>query len=273
MLAAAHEMNEQQFLFLQQLLTDRTGIRFRGRDHLAIKLSRRLRCLGLSDYDRYIALIRREPDELAHAIEAVTTNETFFFRDAIHFSALEQYMGKQFDAKREFRIWSTASSSGEEAYSIAMTVHAWAAARGLPLHTLKITGSDIDRSVLRHAVEGIYHRWQIERTPADYRTFLLRHLEQGGEDFFSIKPHIRSMVRFKRFNLTEPIPFIGTLDVIFCRNVFMYFSQDLRNEIFTGMHRALKPGGLLVMGLCEPLPASLLLGFTSMGHAMYVKTE
>jgi chemotaxis protein methyltransferase CheR len=101
----------------------------------------------------------------------------------------------------------------------------------------------------------------------------MRHLEPNGEDLFSIKPHIRSMVRFKRFNLTEPLPFIRALDVIFCRNVFMYFGQSLRNELFTGMHRALRPGGLLVMGLCEPLPADLSLGFISMGHSMYVKTE
>lgn len=268
-----HAMDDQQFSVLQQLLTDRTGIRFRGRTHLSIKLSRRLHALGLADYDQYIALIRQQPGEIAHAIEAVTTNETFFFRDSIHLTALENYLEKYLPPDRTFRIWSAASSSGEEAYSIAMTVHAWAATRGVSLNTVKIIGSDIDRRVLRRAVEGVYHRCQIDRTPAEYKPILLRHLEQEGGNFFSIKPHIRTMVQFKRFNLTQPLPFSRELDVIFCRNVFMYFGQNLRNEIFTGMHRILRPGGLLVMGLCEPMPVDLPLGFKYKGHSMYVKTE
>jgi len=268
-----YEMDDRQFSVLQQLLTDRTGIRFRGRTHLSTKLSRRLRALGLADYGQYISLIRKQPGETAHAIEAVTTNETFFFRDGIHLGALENYLDRHLNPTRTFRIWSAASSSGEEAYSIAMTVHAWSAKREIPLHMVRITGSDIDRSVLRRAVEGVYHRCNIERTPADYKAFLMRYLEQDGGDCFSIKPHIKTMVRFKHFNLTQPLPFSRALDVIFCRNVFMYFGQSLRNEIFTGMHRVLRPGGLLVMGLCEPMPIELPLGFKYAGHSMYVKTE
>lgn len=268
----AYEMDEQQFLFLQQLLTGRTGIRFRDQAHLCRKLDSRLRTLNLDSYARYIELIKKKSDEILHAIEAVTTNETFFFRDFIHLIALEKYLDTYLNATRVFRIWSAASSSGEEVYSIAMTVHAWATARRIAPHNIRITGSDIDRSVLKRAIDGLYHRCQVERTPQDYKAFLLRYLEQHSSDYFNVKPHIKAMVRFKRFNLTQPLPFSRKLDVIFCRNVFLYFSQALRNEIFTSMHQALRPGGLLVMGLCEPMPVDLPLGFTYVGNSMYTKT-
>lgn len=272
MTVETHEMDEQQFLLLQQLLTDKTGIRFRDRAHLSRKLGSRLRALRLDSYTRYIELIKKKSDELLHAIEAVTTNETFFFRDVIHLIALENYLDNHLSPTRVFRIWSAASSSGEEVYSIAMTVHAWATARSISPHSIRITGSDIDRSVLKRAVEGLYHRFQVERTPKDYTAFLLRYLEQDGGDYFNVQPYIKKMVHFKHFNLTQPLPFSQMLDVIFCRNVFMYFSQKLRNEIFTNMHRALRPGGLLVMGLCEPMPVDLPLGFKYAGNSMYTKT-
>jgi len=273
MAADTDAMDEKQFLFLQKLLTDKTGIRFRDRAHLSRKLDSRLRSLKLKNYAPYIKLIKKNPGEIPLAIEAVTTNETFFFRDFIHLVALEKYLDKHMNATRSFKIWSAASSSGEEVYSIAMTVQAWAAARRIPPSTIKIIGSDIDRVVLKRATEGLYHRYQVERTPKNYKAFLLRYLEQNNEDYFSVKPHIKKMVCFKRFNLTRPLPFNQTLDVIFCRNVFLYFNQNLRNEIFTGMHRALKPGGLLVMGLCEPMPIDLPLGFKYVGNSMYMKTE
>ena len=92
MTVETHEMDEQQFLFLQQLLTDKTGIRFRDRAHLSRKLGSRLRALNLDSYARYIELIKKKSDEILHAIEAVTTNETFFFRDFIHLIALEKYL-------------------------------------------------------------------------------------------------------------------------------------------------------------------------------------
>jgi chemotaxis protein methyltransferase CheR len=273
MVANTPDMDEQQFLFLEQLLTGRTGIRFRDRAHLSRKLGSRLRALKMKTYVPYIELIKKKSDEIPLAIEAVTTNETFFFRDFIHLVALEKYLDKHMNATRSFKIWSAASSSGEEVYSIAMTVQAWAKARRISPRTIKIIGSDIDRAVLKRATEGLYHSHQIERTPQDYKAFLLRYLEQNGEDYFSVKPHIKKMVCFKRFNLTRPLPFSQTLDVIFCRNVFLYFNQNLRNEIFTGLHRALRPGGLLVMGLCEPMPIDLPLGFKYVGNSMYMKTE
>jgi chemotaxis protein methyltransferase CheR len=259
-------------LFLRQLLTDRTGINFRDKAHLCRKLDSRLRALNLDSYARYIELITKKSDEILHAIEAVTNNETFFFRDFIHLIALEKYLDNYVNTARVFRIWSAASSSGEEAYSIAMIVHAWAAARHIAPHNIRITGSDIDRSVLKRASDGRYHRSQVERTPKDYKAFLLRYLEQHSGDYFNVKPHIKAMVSFKRFNLTQPLPFSQSLDVIFCRNVFLYFSQALRNQIFTNMHHALRPGGLLIMGMCEPMPVDLPLGFTYRGNSMYTKT-
>jgi len=268
-----HEMDEQQFLFLQQLLTGKTGIRFRDRAHLSRKLGSRLRVLKLNSYAPYIKLIKKNPAEIPLAIEAITTNETFFFRDFIHLVALEKYLDKHMNATRSFKIWSAACSSGEEVYSIAMTVQAWAAARRIAPHTIKIIGSDIDRAVLKRATNGLYHHYQVERTPKDYKAFLLRYLKQNGEDSFSVKAHIKKMVCFKRFNLTRPLPFNQTLDVIFCRNVFLYFNQELRNKIFAGMHRALRPGGLLIMGQCEPMPIDLPLGFKYIGNSMYMKTE
>ncbi len=271
--ADMREMDEDQFLFLQKLLTGKTGIRFRDRAHLSRKLGSRLRILKLETYAAYIKLIKNNPAEIPLAIEAITTNETFFFRDFIHLVALEKYLDKNIHTTNSFKIWSAASSSGEEVYSIAMTVHAWSAARRISPHTIKIIGSDIDRAVLKRATNGLYHHYQVERTPKDYKAFLLRYLKKNDEDYFSVKAHIKKMVCFKRFNLTQTLPFNQTLDVIFCRNVFLYFNQNLRNQIFTGMHRALRPGGLLIMGLCEPVPLDLPLGFKYMGNSMYMKTD
>jgi len=273
MTAHPHDMDERQYTFLQHLLTARTGIRFRDRAHLSVKLARRLRVLKLEDFDQYIALIRQEPGEIPNAIEAVTTNETFFCRDSVHLAALERHLDSHLDQGRTYRIWSAASSSGEEVYSIAMTVHAWAETRRIPLRNIKITGSDIDRSVLRRAMHGVYHRYQVERTPKEYTSFVLNYLERDNGDYYRIKPHIRDMVVFKRFNLTQPLPFSHSLDVIFCRNVFLYFSQELRKKILAGMLKALGPEGLLIMGLCESMPYDLPHGFKYTGHSMYIKTH
>jgi chemotaxis protein methyltransferase CheR len=273
MMTGIHDMDEQQFLFLQKLLTDRTGIRFRDRIHLSTKLHRRLRTLNLENYAQYIALIKKTPEEIPYAVEAITTNETFFFRDSIHLHALEKYLDRHYKPGRVLRIWSAASSSGEEVYSIAMTVHAWSEARHISPHTIRIIGSDIDRAMIRRAIEGVYHRYQVERTPRDYAAFLMRYLESTDDDYLSVRQDIKDMVCFKSFNLTQTLPFTQPLDIVFCRNVILYFNQNLRNRIFGAMHRAIKPGGLLIMGLCEPMPIELPLGFKYTGHSIYIKTE
>lgn len=185
-------------------------------------------------------------------IDAMTTNETLWFRDNHPFRVLQEKLLPEFAERtpgQPLRIWSSACSTGQEPYSIAMIVEEFRRARPGKFCDVRITATDISKSVLDVARRGEYEMMAIGRglSPERQNQFFTPTLNGGWQ----IKPQIRRMVEFRELNLLEPM--IGKFDVVMCRNVLIYFSADLKQDILTRMHATLNPGGYLVLGASESL--------------------
>ena len=183
-------------------------------------------------------------------VEAMLNNETFFFRDNLPFDMIQTSVLSRLRAARastrRIRIWSAASSTGQEAYSIAMMLaedqDRWAG------WTFEIVGTDLSRRAIERAIAGRYSQFEVQRGLSVHR--LMRHFEKVGE-YWELKPAIRAMVRFQRMNLNDPWPFGGLFDIILCRNVLMYLGHDRKVDILARMARQLVPDGQLVLGAAE----------------------
>lgn len=182
-------------------------------------------------------------------VNALTTNYSFFFRDSVHFQLLEEYLRDRAGKEDYLRIWSAASSSGEEAFSIAITL---LENRSLLPSDTKILATDISTKVLNKAELGIYPVASVDpRVPAGaFRRFF--EILPGGTDC-QVKPEVRDMVSFRYLNLLSEYPFKKEMDVIFLRNVLIYFGMDEKREVVRRAYERLKPGGYLVIGLSESL--------------------
>ena len=214
-----------------------------------------MRALGIGDYGDYYdhVVADRSGSELTLLIDAISTNVTHFFREPRHFELLGTWVRAwEQEGRKNLRIWSAASSTGEEPYTIAMTVLE-NLSRPLPV---EILASDISTKVLDKARAGIYRRQDIERIPHE---LLRKYFQVGGaeDELFRVKPVLSSMVSYKQINLsTPPYPVQGELDVIFCKNVMIYFTQELRRRIVSEFQRMMRPGWFLVVGMSESLTAA-----------------
>ena len=187
---------------------------------------------------------------LDDVVDAMTTNETLFFRDQNPFDSLKNYVLPTLTDKgrraRKIRIWSAACSSGQEAYSIAMLL----AEEKVKYAgcTFEIVGTDISREILAKAQSGIFSQFEVQRgLPIQY---LVKYFVKDG-DRWALKDTVKSMVSFRFFNLLEDPRLLGTFDVIFCRNVLIYFDQDTKRGILDRLSRVLTPDGLLCLGGSE----------------------
>jgi chemotaxis protein methyltransferase CheR len=231
------------------------------RELLKGRLAKRLRHHGYQNFAQYYGHLKNQDPqgtELQEMINAVTTHKTSFFRESHHFDCLRERLlipARQAAAQSRrpvLRIWSAGCSSGEEPYSIAMTIVA--NLDRINTWDVKILGSDIDTDVLDRARAAIYPRESVSDLPGDVlrRNFLSGKGEQAG--FVQIKPHIRNLVKFGRVNLlADTWPFRGQFDVIFCRNVMIYFDREVQRHVLEKFARYLKPGGLFFAGHSENL--------------------
>jgi len=186
-------------------------------------------------------------------IDAMTTNETLWFRDNHPFRILEDKLLPEFadwKSSRSLRIWSAASSTGQEPYSVAMIIEEFRRQRPGKLRDVKITATDISKSVLEVARSGEYEMIAIGRglSPERQKQFFTPSLSGSWQ----IKPNIKSMVEFRELNLLERY-MLGKFDIVMCRNVLIYFSADLKRDILTRIHATLNPGGYLILGASESL--------------------
>jgi chemotaxis protein methyltransferase CheR len=256
-------MTDAEFALLRALMYEQSGIHLKDakRELLKGRLAKRLRHYGYGSFAQYYDHLKNQDAqgiELQEMINAVTTHKTAFFRESHHFDCLrERFLIPARQAAAEgrrpsIRIWSAGCSSGEEPYSIAITV-----ATNLDrINTwdVKILGSDIDTDVLEKARTAIYPRESVNDLPLDLlrRNFLSGRGEHAG--FVQLKPEIRNLVKFGRVNLLEePWPFRGKFDVIFCRNVMIYFDRDVQRYVLEKFAKYLKPGGLFFAGHSENL--------------------
>jgi chemotaxis protein methyltransferase CheR len=215
------------------------------------RLDRRLRRHELSSYTEYFQLLSSPEgmDEAQIAIDLLTTNETYFFREQQHFDRLPSLLPDQKSSRgRTIRIWSAASSSGEEAYTIALTL-----ADCLPNQPWEVVGSDISTRVLQTARRCLYPIDAVDRIPEHLRR---AHCLKGRDEhdgMFTLRAPLRQRVAFIQANLTKPLPDLGLFDVVFLRNVMIYFSTETKAALLQRITEVLRPGGHLLIGHAESL--------------------
>ena len=224
------------------------------------RLAKRLRALGLADYDAYCSLLKSPAgkEELGALVDALATNHTHFFREVEHLNYLRDHILPEFMlpqvglAREPFRLWSAASSSGEEPYTLAIVLAEFVRTHG-GMEWL-IEGSDISTKVLAKAREAIY---ETEGVKVPHPDLLSRYFQQGtGENsgLYRVKEQLRRQVKFHHLNLLQPhYPVAPRQHVIFCRNVMIYFDTPTQQELVTKLIAHLVPGGYLIVGASESL--------------------
>jgi chemotaxis protein methyltransferase CheR len=234
------------------LVYDRSGIALgEGKETLvSARIGKRMRTLGIQSPRAYLQYVLDQEEEIVHLLNCISTNFTSFFRENEHFDFLARTVrGWLADGQRRLRIWSAASSTGEEPYTVAMVVREAAEGREVDA---KVLATDISTRVLEKAHQGVYRQEQVRTVPAALRE---RYFERDRPaDAYRVRPALKEMTVFRRLNLsTPPFPMSGPMDVIFCRNVMIYFDKEVRRRLVAEAHRLLRPGGYLIVGHAESL--------------------
>ncbi len=252
-------MRDSEFDFIRHLVYERSRINLSPdkRQLVSARLGKRLRATKLASIGDYCRLLQAPgaDEELANLIDAISTNHTFFFREIAHFEYLRSTVIPEMLARSRterwsrFRVWSAACSSGEEPYSIAMTL-----ADHMPNYPWQVEATDISRRVLAKAATGIYSSETVARLP---RETLRTHFQRGfgpQEGNYRVKRVLRERVAFHHLNLLEgEVPFSEPFHVIFCRNVMIYFDRPTQDELVSRLINRLVPGGYLFVGHSESL--------------------
>lgn len=240
------------------------------------RVSKRVRALNLNsiaDYREYLDDVGKWEHERQPLINALTTNKTSFFREDHHFRFLE---GEELPrllsevrggGSKRLRIWSAGCSSGEEAYSIAMTLYK--SIDKLSEWDARILATDIDTEVVDHGRQGIYFNEFLDDIPEDYRK---KYATPVDGDSFRLAFSLKKLITFKALNLLGPWPMKGPFDMIFCRNVVIYFDKPTKQELFDRFADILKPGGLLYIGHSESL-FKVTKRFRMVGQSVYQRIE
>ena len=247
-------MNPADFEHFAALLKQRSGIGLAA--DKGYLLESRLKAVagtsGHGDVASLLRAIRTSPDErvVEAAVDAMTTNETFFFRDTTPFEHLKALLPDLVKERRgePVRIWCAACSTGQEPYSIAMLMEEEAAK--IPGLRFDILGTDLSERCLHKARAGLYSQFEAQRGLTVQR--LIKHFDQGSEGW-KVKPHLQRQVRWRRQNLLEDFRALGTFDVIFCRNVLIYFDRPTKSAILSRLAERLTPNGKLLLGAAETI--------------------
>jgi chemotaxis protein methyltransferase CheR len=243
-------LSDLEFGHFQRFIFDAAGITLSPAKKALVcgRLAKRLHATRLPNYAEYFALLQsgRDPMEVQMAIDLLTTNETYFFRESRHFELLRSAALEH--GASPFRVWSAASSSGEEAYSIAMVLADCRA--GQPFD---VVGTDISTRVLEKARTGHYPEQRARQIPLPYlRRFCLKG--QGPQaGTMLVARELRQKVRFLHANLNTKLPDLGSFDVVFLRNVMIYFNGDTKREVVSRVVSHIRPGGYLYIGHSESL--------------------
>lgn len=250
--ALISSISDQEFGLFQRLFHEQIGLQLTDvkKPLLCGRLSKRLTALGLDDYRAYYNLLvsKAGGDERETAIDLITTHETYFFREPKHFELLQTQVIPSLHNAPELRVWSAASSTGEEAYTLAMVLDSFRSPK-----PWSITASDISRQVLINAQRGLYPMSRGERIPAHY---LKRYCLRGNgryEGYFMVEAALRARVEFLPGNLTQMDNSLGLFDVIMLRNVLIYFDPPTKLLVLRNVLERLKPGGWLMVGHSESL--------------------
>jgi len=232
---------------IEYLMYEVSGNLVKTRERLVNQIEKRMRAREVTTLADYDALLRRDPEELTDLVGLVTVNETYFFRSPDQFTALRETVFPKLGAAasdRAVRVWSAACSVGAEPYSIAML-----AREALPDVRIRIVGSDIDARALERARKGVFSAHMVERTPLEYKGVFGRYAEKRDDGTWQITRDVRDMVTFKHENILESQN--SGFDLVFCRNVMIYFDQTNVTRMVTTLTSSLRPGGILAVGDSE----------------------
>jgi len=261
-------LSEQAFKSVTAMFHKVSGIRLTEAKRALVtgRLQKLAQASGVSDLDSYVARLVREadPQELTRVVDKLTTNETYFFREPQHYDYLSELMSRSAGQPEAIRAWSAASSSGEEAYSMAMVM-----ADKLGRKPWEIVGTDLSTAMVEAARRALYPMERAEGLPQRH---LKRWCLKGNGDMAGqllVAGELRERVRFESANLTQDLPNIGMFDVIFLRNVLIYFDAPGKADIVARVLTRLKPDGHLFTGHAESL-SNLNLPVRSVAAAVYV---
>lgn len=253
-------LSDREFRGFREIIYRETGIHIseHKRELLTARLSRRIRSLGMRRFGEYLAAVEREPSERVEMVDRVVTNETRFYREPKQFELIENTVLPRWRAEAErggrakkVRVWSAGCSTGQEPYSIAMTLLA-----NLEGWSIEILASDISGRALRQASAGL---WPVEKAAEipDHllQTFMLRGVRSQSGRMLA-DDRLRNVIRFQRVNLHDELPDVGTFDLVFCRNVLIYFDVASRTKAVNRLLGRLVPAGYLFLGHSESLLSS-----------------
>ncbi|MDB5631729.1 MAG: methyltransferase, CheR-type [Tardiphaga sp.] len=246
-------MTPVDYEFLRKFLKERSGLDLSADKQYLVesRLIPLARKAGLAGIDELVQQIKNGSTAIcSDVVEAMTTNETFFFRDKIPFDHLREAIIPELlqarASRRSLRIWCAAASTGQEPYSIAMCLKEMGAA--LAGWRIEIIGTDISQQVLEKSRSGIYSQFEVQRgLPIQ---LLVKYFKQIGE-MWQINADIRSMIQYRPLNLLQDFAHMGKFDLIFCRNVLIYFDQDMKSSIFGRLAKTMEPDGCLALGAAE----------------------
>lgn len=252
-------MDKTTFDAIRKIVYEKSGINLKpGKESLvSARVGKRMRALNLTDHEEYLRCINNDSSgkEVVSLIDAISTNVTSFFREAHHFSLLDELFREWLAAgQTRFRFWSAASSTGEEPYSLAMTL---LEALNGQRPDIKILASDISTQALGACQAGIYEKRKLEEISPFLLNRYFQPCKNGLPDSYVVDKKLKDWLVYKRINLSStPFPMRGPFDVIFCRNVMIYFDKQVRQRLLAELYRLLKPGGYVFVGHAESLAAT-----------------
>jgi chemotaxis protein methyltransferase CheR len=269
---AAPKLTERQFTMIRDLIFKVCGINLHdGKEGLVqSRLARQLRKLGLADFDEYFDHVQADVSgrALSDMVDALTTNKTSFFRESRHFDLLRDELLPGLVRQRRIRIWSAGCSSGEEPYTIAMLLRQALPAAGGP--DARILATDLATPVLAKAREGVYEEGAVADVPEPFARTAFECVRREPPRLYRVNDDVRALVQFARLNLMDDWPMRGPMDVIFCRNVMIYFTKETQEQLIARYHDLLAPGGYLFVGHSESL-SGIRHSFRYLQPAVYVK--
>lgn len=254
-------LSDQLFERYSRLVYQECGINLHSgkKELLQARLNKRLRATGIASYREYYDYITSPHNngEIVHFLDCISTNLTYFFREPKHFEFLDRIalpeliLNKTKEHSLRIRIWSAGCSTGEEPYSLAMSVLAHLNDPGK--WDFKILATDISTRVLQVGIKGVYPKAKVEKVPKDLLRAYFRKQSQQDGDGFVASPLLKDSITFRRLNLQEAYPFSGPFDFIFCRNVMIYFDKETQQHLVQKMANYLSPGGYMMVGHSESL--------------------
>ncbi len=256
-MAQSLKITDAEFRKASELVKSLAGIHLTDgkRELVSARLAKRLRTLGLATLNDYLDVVKEDKtqDELVMMLDALTTNLTSFWRESDHFDfVVEQVLPKlESSGTNEIRIWSAGCSTGEEPYGLAMLI--LGNLKNAQNSKLRILATDLSTRVLDTAKRGKYGEERVKNIPPDLRNKFVTKENGPHGTIYSINPNVRSTITFGRLNLMEPWPMKGPFDMIFCRNVMIYFDKPTQKQLVERFAGLLRTGGTLFVGHSESL--------------------